>query len=181
MNEKQRIKCLLIVQIFFAGLGDDTAINLKDQAIIFKRIKEKHEKEKKEHNRAEKKRKKDERRSRPQTERSDGVKSAEEAKSDQPIEEKEEEGSDTETESEEESSNEEGVISTARQARLARREERAKRKEAEKINVNTNTVVQVDSKAKRDKLDEAVRKILLFKDMKQTETKGDLDPSVKLN
>lgn len=30
MTEKQRLKCLLIVQIFFAGLGDDSAINLKD-------------------------------------------------------------------------------------------------------------------------------------------------------
>ena len=66
-------------------------------------------------------------------------------------------------------------------ARQAKREEKAKKKEEEKINVNTNTVVQVDSKAKRDKLDEAVRKILLFKDMKQTETKGDQDPSIKLN
>ena len=47
--------------------------------------------------------------------------------------------------------------------------------------MNTNTIVQTDSKKKRDKLDEAVRKILLFKDMKASDTKGDMDPAVKLN
>ena len=51
----------------------------------------------------------------------------------------------------------------------------------EKIDVNTNTKVQMDSKAKRNKLDEAVRKILLYKDMKASDVKGDMDSNVKLN
>ena len=49
------------------------------------------------------------------------------------------------------------------------------------MKINTDTQVQTDSKAKRAKLDDAVRKILMFKDMRQTDTKGDMDPNVKLN
>lgn len=30
MTEKQRIRCLLMIQLFFAGLGDSTSVNLKD-------------------------------------------------------------------------------------------------------------------------------------------------------
>ena len=51
----------------------------------------------------------------------------------------------------------------------------------EQVNVNTATKVQTDSKLKRSKLDEAVKKILLFKDMKTSTNKGDLDPNVKVN
>ena len=36
----------------------------------------------------------------------------------------------------------------------------------EEIKVNTDTKVQVESHSKRIKMEEAVRKILLFKDMK---------------
>ena len=46
----------------------------------------------------------------------------------------------------------------------ARKEQIAAMKK-EKINVNTNTKIETESKAKRDRLDEAVRKILLYKDM----------------
>ena len=65
--------------------------------------------------------------------------------------------------------------------RRAKKEARQKKKEAEKIDIDTNTQVQTDSKAKRNKLDEAVRKILLFKDMKASDIKGDIDAGVKLN
>ena len=39
MTDKQRIRCLLMVQLFFAGLGDDKAIQLKDQISIANRVK----------------------------------------------------------------------------------------------------------------------------------------------
>ena len=62
----------------------------------------------------------------------------------------------------------------------AKKEQIAQMKK-EKINVNTNTKIETESKAKRDRLDEAVRKVLLYKDMQKTENQGDMDPSVKMN
>ena len=71
--------------------------------------------------------------------------------------------------------------SEGRRKRKERKSVRKKKQVVEKINVDTNTQVQLDSKQKRNKLDEAVRKILLFKDMKASEFKGDLDSSIKHN
>ena len=47
MSDKQRIRCLVLIQTFFAGLGDPTEINLKDQTLIAKRAKEQFDREKK--------------------------------------------------------------------------------------------------------------------------------------
>ena len=48
MTDKQRIRCLLIVQLFFSGLGDANSISLKDQIVIANRCRVKHAQEKKE-------------------------------------------------------------------------------------------------------------------------------------
>ena len=48
---------------------------------------------------------------------------------------------------------------------MKERKEKIAEMKKEKINVKTNTKIETESKAKRDRLDEAVRKILLYKDM----------------
>ena len=53
--------------------------------------------------------------------------------------------------------------------------------EDECIAVNTETKVWNEPFGRRKKMDDAVRRILLFKDMKQTEHKGEIDATTKLN
>ncbi len=40
MTEKQRIRCLLMVQLFFAGLGDSKQISIRDQGMVAKRVRQ---------------------------------------------------------------------------------------------------------------------------------------------
>ena len=40
MSEKQRIRCLLLIQTFFSALGDQTGISIKDQLKISRQIKQ---------------------------------------------------------------------------------------------------------------------------------------------
>jgi len=52
MTEKQRIRCLLLVQLFFAGLGDSSQISLREQGIVCKRVRQDYTDKKKEEQKA---------------------------------------------------------------------------------------------------------------------------------
>ena len=47
MTEKQRIRCLLLVQLFFAGLGDSAQISLREQGTVCKRVRQDYTEQKK--------------------------------------------------------------------------------------------------------------------------------------
>ena len=165
-----------MIQLFFAGLGDANAIPLKDQLAIANRVRIEHSNVAKNKAKADQQRRKAERaearRLRMGTDATINSDDEEESKVDD---------LDKTTTIDHESNDKESEGQNSELERKRQKKREQKEKEDKMAKINTNTEVMQDSKAKRAKIDDAVRKILLFKDMRATDNKGDQDPDMKLN